>query len=99
MPFYRNRIYPRLVDMLGDPRPMRKVRQQIIPLALGKVLEIGVGSGANFVHYNPANVSILYALEPNPGMLRLAERQRQRTRLKVEFARCRFWAMLNDYMV
>jgi len=85
MLFYRNRIYPHLVDMLGDPLPIRKVRQQIIPLALGKVLEIGVGSGANFVHYNPAKVSMLYALEPNTGMLRLAERQRQRTKLKVEF--------------
>lgn len=27
----------------------------------------------------------LYALEPNPGMIRLAERQRRKTRLDVEF--------------
>ena len=85
MPFYRDHIYPYLVDMLGDPRPIQEVRQQIIPLAQGKVLEIGVGSGANFLHYNPARVSKLYALEPNPGMLRLAERQRHRTKLNVEF--------------
>jgi ubiquinone/menaquinone biosynthesis C-methylase UbiE len=48
-------------------------------------LEIGVGSGANFVHYDPAKVSKLYALEPNPGMLRLADRQRRQTSLDVEF--------------
>src|SRR5262245_6692756 len=85
MRFYREHIYPDLVDRLGDPPPIRKIRQQIIPLALGKVLEIGVGSGANFPYYDPIKVSKLYALEPNPGMRRLAERQRQRTKLKVEF--------------
>jgi ubiquinone/menaquinone biosynthesis C-methylase UbiE len=85
MPFYRDHVYPQLVDKLGDPPPIQKVRQQIIPLAQGEVLEIGVGSGANFLHYDPARVSKLYALEPNPGMIQLAERQRLRTRLNVEF--------------
>jgi ubiquinone/menaquinone biosynthesis C-methylase UbiE len=30
-------------------------------------------------------VTKLYALEPNPGMIRLAEQQRRRTKLEVEF--------------
>ncbi len=71
--------------MLGDPAPIRNVRQRILPRARGTVLEIGVGSGANFVHYDPTKVSKLYALEPNPGMLRLAQAQRRRTSLDVEF--------------
>lgn len=71
--------------MLGDPPPIRNIRRRIVPRARGKVLEIGVGSGANFLHYDPAKVSKLYALEPNPGMLRLAERQRRQTSLEVEF--------------
>jgi ubiquinone/menaquinone biosynthesis C-methylase UbiE len=54
-------------------------------LAEGNVLEIGVGSGANFVHYDPTKVSKLYALEPNLGMIRLAERQQRRTKLKIEY--------------
>ncbi len=85
MPFYRDHIYPHLVSMLGNPKPIQKVRQRIIPLAQGQVLEIGVGSGLNFVYYDPARVSKVYALEPNPGMIRLAERQRRRTDLDVEF--------------
>src|SRR5213593_1725112 len=85
MPFYRDRIYPHLERMLGDPPPIRKVRRRIVARAQGKVLEIGVGSGANFVHYDPAKVSKLYALEPNPGMLRLADAQRRQTALDVEF--------------
>jgi len=71
--------------VLGDPPPIRNIRQRIIARAQGRVLEIGVGAGANFVHYDPTKVSKLYALEPNPGMLRLAERQRRQTSLDVEF--------------
>lgn len=85
MPFYRDYVYPHLVDRLGAPAPIQKIRQQIIPLAHGAVLEIGAGSGANFTHYDAAKVTRLYALEPNPGMLRLAQKQLQRTRLNIEF--------------
>lgn len=85
MPFYRDHIYPQLVRALGDPKPIRAIRERIVRRAEGKVLEIGVGPGVNFAHYDPARVSKVYALEPNPGMLRLAERQRRRTELDVEF--------------
>ena len=85
MPFYRDTVYPHLVDKLGDPPPIKKIRQQMIPLAQGNVLEIGVGSGANFVHYDAARVNKLYALEPNPGMIRLAGRQQRKTKLNIEF--------------
>jgi SAM-dependent methyltransferase len=85
MPFYRDHIYPYLVNILGDPAPIQKIRQKIIPLSHGKVLEIGVGAGANFIHYDTKQVSKLYALEPNPGMIRLAERQRRKTKLNIEF--------------
>jgi ubiquinone/menaquinone biosynthesis C-methylase UbiE len=84
MPFYRDHIYPRLVSALGDPKPIQEVRQKMIPLAQGEVLEIGVGPGVNFVLYDPQKVSKVYALEPNPGMIRLAE-QHRRTELNVEF--------------
>jgi len=85
MSFYRDYIYPLIVDVLGDPPPIRKIREQIIPLAQGNVLEIGVGSGANFVHYDAAKVNKLYALEPNAGMIRLAERQKRKKKLNIEY--------------
>lgn len=37
------------------------------------------------VHYDPAKVNKVYALEPNPGMLRRAEEQRRRTEVPIEF--------------
>jgi len=85
VPFYRDHVYPHLVSLLGDPKPIREIRQQVVPLAQGTVLEIGVGPGVNFAHYDPARVSKVYALEPNPGMMRLAEEQRRRVELDVEF--------------
>jgi ubiquinone/menaquinone biosynthesis C-methylase UbiE len=85
MPFYRDHIYPLLVRVVGDPKPIREVRARIVRLAQGKVLEIGVGPGVNFVHYDPGRVSKVYALEPNAGMIRLAERQRRRTELDITF--------------
>jgi SAM-dependent methyltransferase len=85
MPFYRDHVYPHVVKMLGDPKPIRDIRQRIFPLARGQVLEIGVGPGVNFVHYDPARVSKVYALEPNPGMIRLAQRQQRQTEIEIEF--------------
>src|SRR5262245_48945116 len=85
MAFYTNHVYPHLVSLLGNPAPFRKVRAKILALAEGRVLEIGVGSGVNFVHYPPQKVSKVYALEPNPGMIRLAEREGRRTKLEIEF--------------
>jgi len=85
MSFYKDHVYPHLVSKLGNPKPIEEIRRRIVPLAQGNVLEIGVGPGVNFVHYDPAKVARIYALEPNPGMLRRAEEQRRRTQLDVEF--------------
>jgi len=85
MSFYTDRIYPHLVNILGNPKPIREIRRQLMPHAQGRVLEIGVGSGVNFIHYDPARIGKVYALEPNPGMRRLAEEQRRRTNLEIEF--------------
>jgi hypothetical protein len=47
MSFYRDHIYPHIVKRLGDRKPFRDIREQIVPLAEGTVLEIGVGPGVN----------------------------------------------------
>jgi hypothetical protein len=85
MSFYRDNVYPHLVSALGDPQPIREVRQRIVPLASGRVLEIGVGPGVNFALYDTSRVKKVFALEPNPGMIRLAEpkRQRNETRYRI----------------
>ena len=85
MPFYKDHVYPYLVSALGNPKPIDDIRRRIVPLAQGSVLEIGVGPGVNFTHYDPARVSNVDALEPNPGMLRRAEEQQRQAEIKIEF--------------
>jgi ubiquinone/menaquinone biosynthesis C-methylase UbiE len=85
MAFYKDYVYPHLVHLLGDPPPIQKIREELIPSAFGKVLEIGLGSGANLPYYDAARVTKLCALEPNPGMIRLAYKQQQHTKLSIEF--------------
>jgi hypothetical protein len=41
MSFYRDSISPHIVTALGNPPPVQKIRQQIIPMATGTVLELG----------------------------------------------------------
>jgi ubiquinone/menaquinone biosynthesis C-methylase UbiE len=85
MSFYRNRVYPQIATALGNPKPIQNIRQRIIPLAQGTVLEVSIGPGVNFAYYDPTKVSKIYALEPNPGMVVRAENQRHRTKLDIEF--------------
>ena len=85
MAFYRDYVYPRIVNALGNPKPIDDIRRRVIPLAYGEVLELGVGPGVNFAYYDSAKVSKLFALEPNPGMLRRAAEERRRINVDVEF--------------
>src|SRR5882762_4493751 len=71
--------------MLGNAPPIQKIRERIIPLAQGTILEIGVGPGVNVPHYDRTKVDKIFALEPNPGMVRRTEKQRLQTKLDVEF--------------
>ena len=71
MPFYKDHVYPHLVSVLGNPKPIEDIRRRIIPLAQGDVLEIGVGPGLNFVHYDPAKVKKVYRENILPAPLKL----------------------------
>jgi ubiquinone/menaquinone biosynthesis C-methylase UbiE len=53
-------------------RPMYPARRLVVPEARGDVLELGVGTGLNFDLYDPAAVTRLVGVEPDPHMLRRA---------------------------
>lgn len=85
VPFYEDNVYPKLVTVLGNPKPIQEVRRRILPLAQGNVLEIGFGPGMNFTYYDPRRVNRLYALEPNEAMIRIAQRHPRRAAFDVHF--------------
>jgi len=51
------------------------MRQRMMPLAQGVVVEVGFGSGLNLPYYDPAKVTRLIGVDPDETMLSLAKRQ------------------------
>ena len=63
MGFYEQRILPKLIARGMENKVMEKHRPRMPPLARGRVLEVGIGSGLNIPHYTEA-VDQLFGLEP-----------------------------------
>tara|TARA_B100000315_G_scaffold95979_3_gene88142 strand:- start:7942 stop:8607 length:666 start_codon:yes stop_codon:yes gene_type:complete len=74
MGFYENRILPYMIDKSCGASPVLKQRQKVIPLATGRVLEVGMGSGINLQYYDPSKVELVFGLEPSEGMRRKAQK-------------------------
>jgi len=64
MGIYKKYILPKVIDWACRQKPTNKQREKIIPLAKGKVLEIGIGSGLNLPYYDKTNVKHLTAIDP-----------------------------------
>lgn len=47
-------------------------RAKLVPLARGRVLEVGIGSGLNLSFYDPAQVTKVWGLDPSPELARMA---------------------------
>ncbi len=68
MSFYHEHILPRFIDLACGTKPIDYQRRKVVPHAEGRVLEVGMGSGLNLAHYDPAKVEKLWGLEPSHGM-------------------------------
>ncbi len=67
-------------------RPLARVRQKVIPLARGRVVEIGVGTGLNFEYYR--DIEGLWGVEPDPHMLARARRRAASLGRPVQLEQC-----------
>lgn len=60
-------------------------REKLIKSAYGKVLEVGVGVGANFPHYDKQKVSEIIGVDFSKEMIKSAEQQAITNQLHVHF--------------
>lgn len=84
MGLYDRYILPKLIHFACGLEPHMRQREKVVPLARGRVLEVGVGSGLNFRFYDAARVSKVWALEPKPEMARMALRAARGLAFEVE---------------
>lgn len=82
--WYERHLLPYLIDLMCGIRPVRRQRQKVVPLARGRVLEIGIGTGLNLEHYDRAQVQSIVGLDPGLEMHRLAARRVRQAGLPVE---------------
>jgi ubiquinone/menaquinone biosynthesis C-methylase UbiE len=81
--FFSQVIAPRLCDLLLNKSLLAPHRRKLLADASGDVLEIGFGTGLNLPYY-PGSIHKLTAVDPNPGMHRLAHKRIKQTGIKVD---------------
>ena len=59
MGLYERYVLPHMINVACGAPPVLKQREKVVPLAEGRVLEIGMGSGINLSFYDPQNVEWL----------------------------------------
>jgi len=70
--FYAKYILPRVAHFVCSHKIIRQQREKVVPLATGRVLEIGIGSGLNLPFYDPQKVQHVWGLDPHAEMWNLA---------------------------
>jgi ubiquinone/menaquinone biosynthesis C-methylase UbiE len=91
--FYQSRIMPYFVHGGCSMPTFARMRERFIPRALGVVAEIGFGSGLNLPYYDPAKVSRLIGIEPDPSMLGIARKRLAEFRMPIELIEARAEAL------
>src|SRR6266446_2623850 len=73
--WYGRHIAPYVVHAGCSARAFSRMRQRMVPLAQGVVVEVGFGSGLNLPYYDAGKVTRLVGVDPDETMLSLAKRQ------------------------
>ncbi|MGH3388816.1 MAG: class I SAM-dependent methyltransferase [Actinomadura sp.] len=76
------RFYARMSPQM-DRGGMAGHRRRLLDGLTGEVIEVGAGNGLNFTHY-PSQVTRVLAVEPDPHLRGLAERQAARAAVPIE---------------
>ena len=67
--WYGHRIAPHVVHFGCSVNAFSRMRQRMVPLAAGAVVEVGFGSGLNLPYYDAVKVKRLVGIDPDGRML------------------------------
>lgn len=90
MGFYNRHVLPHLLEYAMKDRPIMRQRAKVVPLAHGRVLEIGIGTGLNLAFYDKSKVDKVIGLDPSPELNVRARKRAEEAGLDVD------WLMLSS---
>ena len=82
--WYERHILPRALDFACGLPMISRQRQLVVPLAQGRVLEVGIGTGLNMPWYDKTRVSKITGLDPALQLHPLARERIAQAGLDVE---------------
>ena len=85
MSLYEDYFLPKLLDFCCGMEGFQNKRSQIVPLAYGRVLEIGIGSGLNFDYYNFDQVKEIVGVDPAVSSVAIAKSRAPKFNSKISF--------------
>lgn len=85
--FYDRHLAPRLVHGACSLNVITQQRRRVVPRAEGVVLEVGIGSGLNLPHYDPARVARVVGVDPDAALLRIGRRRLKDRPFEIEVHR------------
>ena len=72
MSLYEKYVLPKFLNCACGSKPVARQRERVVPLAEGKVLEIGIGSGLNLPFYDKTKVDEIWGLDPSEELSEMA---------------------------
>jgi ubiquinone/menaquinone biosynthesis C-methylase UbiE len=86
MGVYREQIIPYLVQRSMRQEALVVYRERVVSGAVGRILEIGIGSGVNLRYYGDRAEHVI-GLDPSAKLLAMADAADRRTSLSVELVK------------
>jgi ubiquinone/menaquinone biosynthesis C-methylase UbiE len=81
---YDKYILPKFLNCACGSKPINYQRQKVVPLAKGKVLDIGIGSGLNIPFYNSDQIDKVIGIDPSYELIELAKELANDSKASIE---------------
>tara|TARA_A100000164_G_scaffold363942_1_gene381602 strand:+ start:514 stop:1134 length:621 start_codon:yes stop_codon:yes gene_type:complete len=85
MSLYEKYVLPKFLNCACGSKPVSYQRKKVVPLAEGKVLEIGIGSGLNLPFYDKAKIDEIWGLDPSEELSEMAKQVADEESMEVKF--------------